>query len=317
MNSDFRVAVDFFSHHKARKLKKRLSSDGLISLLQLWAYAAKLRTDGELSGMDAEDIEIAACWDGEDGVFVAALVEVGFLDQNGDSYTLHDWVENNSWAADAVDRQDKARFSRLATVNRAAFDKLKTEGVNAISKEDYERLTTVRRPSDERRTNAGDPPTPAPSPAPSPAQKAYNPIGSLENEEPARVEGNAGADTGCADEPSIDFLELRQFWNEHFRPEGPLAGFGEYKQLRAARAYPGDSRIYADLQARIDCQFWNQGFAISLSRYLRERTWETPPKARAAPEQKSWQEREDEANFNAFVAEAKARQAARERGVAS
>lgn len=316
MNADFRVAVDFFSHHKARKLKKRLSSDGLISLLQLWAYAAKLRTDGELSGMDAEDIEIAACWDGEDGVFVAALVEVGFLDQRGDAYALHDWVDNNSWAADAADRQDKARFSRLATVNRAAFDKLKADGVNAISKEDYERLTTVRRPSDERRTNAGDPPTPAPSPAPSPAQKAYNPIGSLENEELARAEGKAEADTCCADEPGIDFLELRQFWNEHFRPEGPLAGFAEYKQLRAARAYPGDSRIYADLQARIDCQFWNQGFAISLARYLRERTWETPPKARAAPEQKSWQEREDEANFNAFVAEAKARQAARERGVA-
>ena len=316
MNTDFRVAVDFFSHHKARKLKKRLSSDGLISLLQLWAYAAKLRTDGELSGMDAEDIEIAACWDGEDGVFVAALVEVGFLDQNGDSYTLHDWVENNSWAADAVDRQDKARFSRLATVNRAAFDKLKTEGVNAISKEDYERLTTVRRPSDERRTNAGDPPTPAPSPAPSPAQKAYNPIGSLENEEPARVEDNAGEDICCADEPSIDFQELRQFWDEHFRPEGPLAGFAEYKQLRAARAFPGDSRIYEDLKARIDCQFWNQGFAPSLAKYLRERTWRTPPKARAAPEQKSWQEREDEGNFNAFIAAAKEKAAARARGEA-
>lgn len=166
MNTDFRVAVDFFSHHKARKLKKRLSSEGLLSLLQLWAYAAKLRTDGELSGMDAEDIEIAAGWDGEDGVFVAALVEVGFLDQHGEAYALHDWVENNSWAADAVDRQDKARFSRLATVNRTAFDKLKAKGVNAISKEDYERLTNVRRPSDERQTNADEPPTPAPSPAP-------------------------------------------------------------------------------------------------------------------------------------------------------
>lgn len=106
---------------------------------------------------------------------------------------------------------------------------------------------------------------------------------SLENEEHARTEDNAGADTGCADEPSIDFQELRQFWDEHFRPEGPLAGFGEYKQLRAARTYPGDSRIYEDLKARLDCQCWNQGFAPSLARYLRERTWLTQPKARAAP----------------------------------
>ena len=30
MNTDFRVAVDFFSHHKARKLKKRLGADASI-----------------------------------------------------------------------------------------------------------------------------------------------------------------------------------------------------------------------------------------------------------------------------------------------
>ena len=143
-----------------------------------------------------------------------------------------------------------------------------------------------------------------------------SPVESLENEEPARAENNADEDIYCADEPSIDFQELRQFWDEHFRPEGPLAGFAEYKQLRAARAYPGDSRIYEDLKSRIDCQFWNQGFAPSLAKYLRERTWRTPPKARAAPEQKSWQEREDEGNFNAFIAAAKAKEAARARGEA-
>ena len=106
---------------------------------------------------------------------------------------------------------------------------------------------------------------------------------SLENEEPARLEDNAGEGIYFANEPSIDFQELRQFWDEHFRPEGPLAGFAEYKQLRAAKAYPGDSRLYEDLKARLDCQCWNQGFAPSLAKYLRERTWRTPPKARAAP----------------------------------
>lgn len=144
---------------------------------------------------------------------------------------------------------------------------------------------------------------------------------SLENEDSARVEACA-ADINPAGtvptEPSIDFQELRQFWDEHFRPEAPLAGFTEYKQLRAAKAYPGDSRIYEDLKARIDCQFWDQGFAPGLAKYLRERAWLRPPSAtsRASPvAQKSWLEREDEANFNAFMAEAKAKQEARERGV--
>lgn len=154
-------------------------------------------------------------------------------------------------------------------------------------------------------------------------EKNIYPVSSLENEDSARVEACA-ADINPAGtvptEPSIDFQELRQFWDEHFRQEMPLAGFTEYKQLRAAKAYPGDSRIYEDLKARIDCQFWDQGFAPGLAKYLRERAWLKPPSAspRASPvAQKSWLEREDEANFNAFMAEAKAKQEARERGVAS
>ncbi|MDY0204828.1 MAG: hypothetical protein RBR49_12000 [Desulfovibrio desulfuricans] len=119
-------------------------------------------------------------------------------------------------------------------------------------------------------------------------EKNIYPVSSLENEDSARVEACA-ADINPAGtvptEPSIDFQELRQFWDEHFRPEAPLAGFTEYKQLRAAKAYPGDSRIYEDLKARIDCQFWDQGFAPGLAKYLRERAWLRPPSAtsRASP----------------------------------
>lgn len=130
MNTDFRVSVDFFSHHKARKLQKRLGASGLVGLMRLWAYAAKVRTDGDLSGMNSEDVELAAEWEGEDGIFCATLLEVGFIDQGETGLLLHDWAENNAWAAEAADRQDKARFSRLATVNRPAFEKLKATGVN-------------------------------------------------------------------------------------------------------------------------------------------------------------------------------------------
>ena len=169
MNTDFRVSVDFFTHHKARKLKKRLGSAALLSLLQLWAYAAKLRVDGSLSGMSAEDIEIAAEWDGEEGVFVQALVQVGFLNQTESGLVLHDWDDHNSWVAEADDRSDKARFSRLATANRQAFDRLKATGVNAISKADYDSLTSAKRPSDDRQTSANAAPTPSPSPSPTPS----------------------------------------------------------------------------------------------------------------------------------------------------
>ena len=68
MNTDFRVSVEFFAHHKTKKLKKRLGSDGVIALLQLWSYAARLRSDGDLSGMSTEEIELAVDWNGEDGL---------------------------------------------------------------------------------------------------------------------------------------------------------------------------------------------------------------------------------------------------------
>lgn len=169
MNTDFRVAVDFFSHHKARKLKKRLGADGVMALLQLWAYAAKLRTDGNLTGMTVEDIELAADWDGDDGALVTALHEVGFLDKDGDAYALHDWLENNAWAAGAESRSDASRLSRMARTYPNEYQTLVEAGVKGIGKEDYESLRSAndRQTVVERILNGL--PSPAPSPAPSPS----------------------------------------------------------------------------------------------------------------------------------------------------
>lgn len=123
--------------------------------------------------------------------------------------------------------------------------------------------------------------------------------------------------------PGMEFLELREFYSREIRTEGPLDGFDEYKQLKAARdptgasAFPGLSRILDDLAARKAVRAWNPGYEIGLARYLKTRTWLAPIQSRASPSQaKSWLEREDEANFNAFMAEAKAKQEARERGEA-
>lgn len=180
MNTDFRVAVDFFSHHKARKLKKRLGADGVMALLQLWAYAAKLRTDGDLAGMTIEDIELAADWDGDDGTLVTALHEVGFLDKDGDAYALHDWLENNAWAAGAESRSDASRLSRMARTYPNEYRTLAEAGVKVIGKEDYELLRNVNDRQAIVKRLLNDLPSPAPSPAPSPvpvpAPKAKTPL---------------------------------------------------------------------------------------------------------------------------------------------
>ena len=89
--------------------------------------------------------------------------------------------------------------------------------------------------------------------------------------------------------PGMEFLELREFYSREIRPEGPLDGFDEYKQLKAARdptgtsVFPGLSRILDDLAARKAAGVWNPGYEIGLARYLKTRTWLAPIQARASP----------------------------------
>ncbi|MEG6502534.1 MULTISPECIES: hypothetical protein [unclassified Desulfovibrio] len=168
MNTDIRLSVGFWQHPKTRKTAKRLGLEGVRSLQILWAWAAQNRPDGNLTGMDWEDIEMAADWQGDERAFFEFCLGV-WIDQAAESYALHDWKDHNSWASEADERSDKARFSRLATVNREVYERLKSDGINAVSKEEYDRLTSAQRPFDDRLTTVARSSNVTPSPAPSPA----------------------------------------------------------------------------------------------------------------------------------------------------
>lgn len=79
MATDARIAVGLPQHPKTKKLIKRLGQSSAWNLVCLILWAASNRSDGNLSGMSVEDIELAADWSGEDGAFVGALVDVGIL----------------------------------------------------------------------------------------------------------------------------------------------------------------------------------------------------------------------------------------------
>lgn len=169
MNTDFRISVGFWQNPKTKKTIKRLGLEGVRSLQILWSWTAQNKPDGYLTGMDWEDIELAADWLGEEKAFFNFCLGM-WIDETENGLYLHDWQEHNPWAAEALDRSDKARFSRLATTNREAYEDLKAKGINAISKGEYEKLTNIKRASNERQTNVkqsnNDSPTPAPTPAP-------------------------------------------------------------------------------------------------------------------------------------------------------
>ena len=149
MNSDIRLSLGFYRNPKTKKLIKRLGLEGIVALQLLWIWCAENRPDGDLSGMDDEDIELAADWNGEESALVETLADLRWIDKTETGYVLHGWAERNPWAAEADNRSDKARLSKLAQVNPDAYHEFIDAGRTGISKEEYQRAANGALP--ERR----------------------------------------------------------------------------------------------------------------------------------------------------------------------
>ena len=113
MNSDIRLAVGFWQHPKTKKTARRLGLEGIRSLQILWLWAAQNRANGNLSGMDWEDIELAADWQGEERTFFDHCLGM-WIDETPEGYVLHDWAEHNPWQAGAGARKEQARANALS-----------------------------------------------------------------------------------------------------------------------------------------------------------------------------------------------------------
>lgn len=170
------------------------------SLQILWLWAAVNRPDGILSGMDWEDIELAADWMGEERAFFDHILGM-WLDETPGGYVLHDWQEHNSWAAEAEVRGKQSRLAKLAQVNREAYDECVRRGITELTAEEYKRLkcaptATALRPNSDL-TAAQQRPQSAPTadasaslgpaPAPSPSPEEINTRGGVITRARARM----------------------------------------------------------------------------------------------------------------------------------
>ena len=143
MNTDFRISVKFYSDLRTAQLKKRLGCEGIAALTFLWCWAATYKPTGILSDMNEEQIELAAKWDGEEGKLVPTLLELRWLEKSVDgTYSLYKWAEENSWAANAENRSDKARLSGMAKNYPELHAALVAKGYEGITSEEYVRVTT-------------------------------------------------------------------------------------------------------------------------------------------------------------------------------
>ena len=168
MVSDARLNIGFPHHPKTQKLKRRLGADGAWSLVCLILWTAANKSNGVLSGMTHEDIAIAAGWEGQTEEFVKALIEVGFLDQLGDSLALHDWVDHNPYAWGAAERSEKSRYAALCRHHcKEKAQKIMEEIAQAKGE------SAARMRSAENRSAPSPNPKPNPNPEPrsNPAEK--------------------------------------------------------------------------------------------------------------------------------------------------
>lgn len=109
MAEDARISTALPRHPKTVKLQRRLGAPGCWYLVCFFLWVAENRADGDLEGMTAEDIEIAAGWSGTAGEFTGVLCEVRFLDGREGSWRVHDWAEHNPWAANRGRRVEAAK----------------------------------------------------------------------------------------------------------------------------------------------------------------------------------------------------------------
>ena len=113
MNKDIRVLTTFPRHPKTIKLKRILGT--WEPIIVLWLWAAENRPNGDLCGLENEDIAIACAWDGEPSILIDALECVRFISRvETGAFVLHGWSEHNAYAANADKRSEKARLAAQA-----------------------------------------------------------------------------------------------------------------------------------------------------------------------------------------------------------
>ncbi|MFI3272130.1 MAG: hypothetical protein R3Y11_08535 [Pseudomonadota bacterium] len=287
MSEDIRLNVDFFTHHKTRRLRRKLGADAVLSLITLFCYVGKTRPEGALLGMDADDIADVSDWDGDAQDFVSELCSIGFLEQCEEGiYHVHEWDEHNPWAAEQTERSDKARNAANKRWDKVRADNAKSQAEHTSSNAHNNNelcSNDANAMLEQCKGNANAVPTQCPS-APLPFPKeVYSPHLTPPLGPPL------APPSPPLREPCADFMELREFYSSTCREEGANVGYAEFVQAVKSRDLVGGVGV---LMASVDdwvkagafagpngpCQF-----APSLKRFIAEQYWKRKPVAKPVP----------------------------------
>lgn len=159
----FRVDSGLPQHHKLGRLARTLGSPRAHvgwSLVVLWSWAAKNREDGNLGGLDAEELAEISAWDGDPDAWRAALLRARLIDEsdNGD-LEIHGWIERQP----LLKRRDwRSQKQRVRTTGRA-----RDVHATATRRASTDRQTDKQ--TDKQKEDCAEPPKKPAASAPPPA----------------------------------------------------------------------------------------------------------------------------------------------------
>lgn len=105
--------LDYPTHPKTKRLVDLLGRGSEVIPVRLWLYCGKHHAEtGRLTGISAQEIESQVGWWGNKGRAVEALVMVGFLDRDGDTFVVHDWLSHSGHIAKYKRRAKAAAAAR-------------------------------------------------------------------------------------------------------------------------------------------------------------------------------------------------------------
>lgn len=173
MNSDIRISVNFVQHPKTKKTIRKYGHAAIISIIALWGFAAQRRPEGNLTGMDVDDIAIAACWDGDEQEFFDMCVSMKWIDvyENGEIH-LHGWKEAQGYVINAPARAERSRRAaqaRWEKREKKELEQISGDNANSNASSMLNACSThaQRMPEAMRNPENGNAPSPSPSPSPS------------------------------------------------------------------------------------------------------------------------------------------------------
>ncbi len=192
MSTDARLSTGLPGHPKTKKLVRRLGPAAGWSLVCLILWARANRPDGDLEGMTAEDIELAADWAGDNDALVRELASVGFLDGSDGAYRLHDWAEHQPWSAGSDLRSLKAKWNAVKRHHGESEANRQVPEYAAIRAASAEHAASSNGSdagsSSPAMRSAGTSNAPSPSPSPSPKEEKHphTPSATAEGAKPGR-----------------------------------------------------------------------------------------------------------------------------------